>query len=254
MPGEEDGILGGARGARVPGPARDTGVIITEAGPIGLQTKPAPQPLSRPANVSRWDLRRLGKAEIGFCCDRYTEKYSKNVAAIRNLMGDQRASACVLIGYEVSFPPRTAGSDVFQAVGRLTISGPFLPTEVKDKTAQRQAKPAHQQPPPQDDPDMWGKAQKRLLQHEEGHINQAWTDLLDILMGQYSDFVQKFDNNDTLTYEEFKDVVRKSESTMHQAFPASAKAQDDRDLGSLTDDIRKLWIYMPIKAPGEKLD
>ncbi|MBI5016165.1 MAG: hypothetical protein HZB55_11865 [Deltaproteobacteria bacterium] len=248
MPGEEDGVLGGARGGRVPGPLGEgRGLIVTETGSIGLQTPPPHKPLSKPSKSSQWELRRYGKAEIGFYCDSYTPNDTLSVTEIRKKMGHSGASACVLIGYEVSFPRSAEGSDVFQAFGRLTISGPFLPLEVKNKTAQRRVKPAAIQPPPADDPKMWEKARDRLLQHEVGHITQAWRDLLAADL----DFGSKFDNNPSLTYEEFERVVIKSESTMTSVLGASGTEWDDRDLGDTTSYIKDLWIYMPIKKPGE---
>jgi hypothetical protein len=165
-------------------------------------------------------------------------------------MNRNNASACVLIGYEISFPPHTKGSDVFQAFGRLTISGPFLPLEVKNKTAQRREKPAAVQPPPEDDPQMWEKAMARLLKHETGHIDKAWADLLSADL----DFATEFENKDDLTYDKFQQVVRKSQTTMVSVLTASGKEWDDRDVAYTTQDIKDLWIYMPIKKPGEPLD
>lgn len=250
MPGEEDGILGGARGGRVPGPTGGKGLIVTETGSIGLQTPPPHVPLSKPAKSSQWELRRYGKAEIGFYCDSYTPTDTTSVTEIRIKMRKPGASACVLISFEVSFPPPTKGSDVFQAFGRLTISGPFLPLEVKNKTAQRRVKPAAIQPPPEDDPKMWEKALERLLQHEVGHITKSWGDLLSADL----DFAREFDNNSDLTYVEFKRVVSKSETTMVSVLTSSGKEWDDHDLGDTEQCIKDLWIYMPIKKPGEPLN
>ena len=224
--------------------------MVMETGSIGLRTPAAHQPLSKPSKSSHWELRRYGKAEIGFYCESYTPNDTLSVTEIRKKMGHSGASACVLIGYEVNFPTPARGSDVFQAFAKLTISGPFLPLEVKNKTAQRRVKPAAIQPPPQDDPEMWGKARDRLLQHEVGHITQAWRDLLAADL----DFGTEFDNNPSLTYEEFQRVVQAGESTMTSVLVASGQEWDDRDLGDTTSDIKDLWIYMPIKKPGEPQD
>jgi len=248
MAGEEDGILGGARGAIVP----RKGLIVAETGSIGLKTPPPHVPLSRPTGACQeewaWKLRRYGKAEIGFCCDSYTPNDTKSVTEIRKLMDQDNASACVVISYEVGFPPRTQGSEIFQAFGRLTISGPFLPLEVKNKTALRRVKPKDD--PPKDDPQMWEKARARLLQHEVGHIKQAWADLLSANF----DFETKFEDKDDLTYEEFKRVVIKSEAAMVQILIEGAVGWDDQDLLYMNGYIKDLYINMPIKKANETRD
>lgn len=253
MPGDESGILGGACGGVVPGPLGVGGQVVTENGPVGLRTPLAYVPLARPQNASRWDLRRYGKAEIGFYCDNYTPNDRTSVTEIRRIMGRNNASACVLIGYEVSFPLPNQRSNVFQAYCRFTISGPFLPLEVKNKTAQRRAKPAYMQPPPADDPRMWEKALARLLKHEVGHIDRAWDDRSFV----DADFERSFSNNDSLTYEEFQQVVRGSQNSMLGSglvLESGAKQHDDADMDNTTQEIKDLWIYMPIKKPGEPLD
>lgn len=251
MPGEE-GILGGARGGVVPGPLGENGSNVSETGPIGLQSPPAHVPLARPQTAADWDLRRYGNAEIGLYYDRYTANDTTSVSDIRVKIGRNNASACVLIGYQVSFPARSK-SGVFQAYCRFSISGPFLPLEVKNKTAQRRAKPADVQPPPADDPQMWEKALARLLEHEKGHITQAWSDRSFVI----SDFEQNFANNDSLKYEEFQRIVRQSEAAMCKKdgiLEAGAKQHDDADMDAMNQYIKDLWIYMPIKKPGERLD
>lgn len=70
MPAEEECVLGGACGGRVPGPLGEgRGLMVMETGSIGLRTPAAHQPLSKPSKSSHWELRRYGKAEIGFYCE-----------------------------------------------------------------------------------------------------------------------------------------------------------------------------------------
>jgi hypothetical protein len=253
MAGEEDGILGGARGAIVP----RKGLIVAETGPIGLKTPPPHVQLSRPAGACQeewaWELRRYGKAEIGFCCDRYTPDDTKSVTEIRILMKNKpNVSACVLMSYGVIFPPRTSGSEVFQAFCRLKVSGPFLPLEVKNKTALRRVKQKDDES--KDDPRMWENALERLLLHEKGHIKQAWKDLLSANF----DFKTEFEDKDDLTYEEFKRVVIKSEAAMIEIMSnernGSAIVWDNKDLGDMNSYIKDLYINMPIKMANETRD
>ena len=247
MAGEEDGILGGARGAIVP----RKGLIVAETGSIGLKTPPPHVQLEQPANSSQWKLIRYGKAEIGFSCGSYTPTDTRSVTEIRILMKNKpNVSACVIIDYGVSFPPRKEGSEVYQAFCRLTVSGPFLPLEVKNKTALRRVKPS---PPPADDPDMWKNALARLLEHEVGHIAQAWNDLVDEKQDN-CDFKMKFEDKDDLTYEEFKRVVNKSQVDMVQVLTDGAVVWDNKDLGDMNSYIKDLYINMPIKKADETRD
>ena len=242
MPGEEYGILGGARGG-----LDENGVIVAETGSIGLQTNHTHAELPRPANTSEFQVRRFGDTEIGFCCDSYTANSSRSVTEIRTMMKHSGASACVLVGYQVSFPPRHQGCSIFQAYCRLTVSGPFLPKEVAEKSAQERPRPPHENPPPAD---RWEKALARLLQHEVGHITKAWADLLDANF----EFEQKLDV-DNLTYEVFSKEVRESENTMKLVLPASRDSWDNSDLSDTEQYIKDpLWIYMPIKKQGETLN
>jgi hypothetical protein len=237
---------GSEHGGRKPGTVGLGESVPVDVGTIGLSTG-VQAPFEAPANSIYSERKEYDRAHIIIYCEP-SHVRSISVATIRQRK-NANASAYVEISWSTNVLPQPAAKQnepvVFQAYVYLRPSGPFLPSEVDNKTAKRRPPETGKTQP--GDPETWPPARARLLEHENGHIRESFKDVVSFVDSDFAVF-----NKSNLTYEDFRKTVKGYDTSMPKLLEPSAKSWDDKDLLSLEGKMRELCIDMPIKHKDEK--
>ena len=242
MPDETD-YRGGCRGGITPGSAGNR----LEA-PIGLATGPPQAPLAAPSNAVKETFARkcYGRTEIGLY--RTVGKavdYSKPLTTMRSDsgFGGSKPSAYVTMECDCAFVPRAErlkDKEVFQAYMFIRNAGMFLPNELA--AGSECVKRSLDTLPKPDGPTHWDDVRKRLIQHENGHLDYTLEDL------KNDNFLLKWELERIQTYDEFKDYVEKQVIAFVATMLDSRKHWDNIDIDKCNNYLRdEKYIQLPLE-------